>query len=326
MKTNLLLVALLFSGLLNAQTTADFENFSLGVDTFLNGSDLQGGFASGNLFLSNTYDSQFNSWFGNAISTKTDVTTAGFTNEFSSISGAGNGNSLTYGVAYMSYLTNSSVIQLTGAAAGGGVEGFYINNSTYAYLSMLNGDGVAKKFGGASGDDQDFFLLTVQKYLGDSLYTDKVEFYLADYRFSDNADDYIIQDWTYVDLSSLGNADSLSFSLSSSDVGQFGMNTPAYFCFDDFTTKDEVVSGIRNIEAFGFTAYPNPVQDKLNIQNTQGLEGQISLYNQLGQLVISKDLSATTELLDFTNLPMGVYFLNIKLNNGTSLDKILVRG
>ena len=62
--------------------------------------------------------------------------------------------------------------------------------------------------------------------------TGEVEFYLADYRFADNGEDYIVDTWEYIDLSSLGAVKSLEFGLSSSDVGDFGMNTPAYFALD----------------------------------------------------------------------------------------------
>jgi len=67
-----------------------------------------------------------------------------------------------------------------------------------------------------------------------------VEFYLADFQFTDNAFDYILDGWTWVDLSSLGSAvKTLEFALSSSDTGMWGMNTPAYFALDNllFATR-----------------------------------------------------------------------------------------
>ena len=66
-----------------------------------------------------------------------------------------------------------------------------------------------------------------------------VDFYLADYRFADNSKDYIVENWEYVDLSSLGVVKSLEFSLNSSDAGVFGMNTPAYFAMDDLNCVPE---------------------------------------------------------------------------------------
>ena len=39
-------------------------------------------------------------------------------------------------------------------------------------------------------------------------------------------------------FSSLGSASSLVFSLTSSDVGTYGMNTPAYFAVDQLVLSD----------------------------------------------------------------------------------------
>ena len=43
----------------------------------------------------------------------------------------------------------------------GVIDGLYVTNNNYAYYSMLNGDAFAKKFGGGSSDDEDWFLLTI---------------------------------------------------------------------------------------------------------------------------------------------------------------------
>lgn len=50
-----------------------------------------------------------------------------------------------------------------------------------------------------------------------------------------NVKAYIIKDWYYVDLSSLGKVKRLGFTMSSSDNDPtYGMKTPAYFCMDNF--------------------------------------------------------------------------------------------
>ena len=67
---------------------------------------------------------------------------------------------------------------------------------------------------------------------------DSVIAVLADFRSNNSSEDYILKTWKWVNLLPLGDIDSLSFSYRSSDVGQFGMNTPGYFCMDNFTTKD----------------------------------------------------------------------------------------
>jgi hypothetical protein len=62
--------------------------------------------------------------------------------------------------------------------------------------------------------------------------TGTVEFYLADFRFSNNSLDYIVDQWTEVDLNRLGSAASIRLTFSGSDVGAFGLNTPAYVALD----------------------------------------------------------------------------------------------
>ena len=43
----------------------------------------------------------------------------------------------------------------------------------------------------------------------------------------------VVDSWELVDLSTLGTVYGLSFGLSSSDNGDWGMNTPAYFAMDN---------------------------------------------------------------------------------------------
>jgi hypothetical protein len=202
-----------------------------GGGTYFNGSDGAGGFTSGGLNFRNSFTDWgggWTSWDGWSYSSTTDTTTAGFTNQYSAYAdGAHSGAN--YGV----FFEPSTPLATINGIASGGLTGAYFTNTTYAALSMLNGDSYAKKFGGASGNDADFFKLAITGYDPLDTVTGTVDFYLADYRFTDNAQDYIIDDWTWVDLSSLGGATKLAFDLSSSDNGAWGMNTPAYFAMDD---------------------------------------------------------------------------------------------
>lgn len=167
-------------------------------------------------------------WSGWTYSNTTDTTTPGFTNQYSAYAGSGAGGSPNFGVAYF----GTPEIRL---ATPSFVAGAYFTNTTYAALSMLNGDSFAKKFGGASGNDEDFLKLTISGWNAADQQTGAVDFYLADYRFADNSQDYIVRDWTFVDLSPLGAVSKLGFDLTSSDTGPFGINTPAYFALDDLS-------------------------------------------------------------------------------------------
>lgn len=297
------------SSILSAQTTADFENIEL--DSFLNGSEGVNGYASGNIFLK-TGETSFGTWKGWAISKMTDTMTHGFTNQYSAATGSGE-NSTNYAVAFTSQAT--SVIELQGDAMGQVVNGFSITNGTYAYLSMLEAlDGFTKKFGGVSGDDPDYFLLTIKKYLDGELSTDSVDFYLADYRFEDNSMDYIVKEWTYVDLRSLGAADSLAFSLSSTDNDpMFGMNTPAYFCIDNFITSDGVVTSLAELDQQqSFEVYPNPANDIVTIKQEGIQDAEVLIYNISGQLLVSEALISDQQQIQISSLVPGSYFVEVR--------------
>lgn len=234
-KFTLSVLTLLWATFSFSQTVATFENLTLAPDTFWNGSDLSGGFASGNAYFANDYDTTYASWSGFTYSNRTDSTASGWTSQYNAITGKGYNSSANYAVAD-DY--GNAKVRLTGSAAGKIVKGFYITNNTYAYYSMRDGDMFAKKFGGTTGTDADWFKVTALGWLNGVLKSVSAEFYLADFRSADSTQDYIVKTWQWFNLQPLGNVDSIQFYLSSSDTGQFGMNTPAYFCMDNFTTTD----------------------------------------------------------------------------------------
>lgn len=218
---------------LDAQTLVDFEDVGapLSSESFYNGSDGAGGFVSGTLGFNNTFtSSEFgDSWFGWSYSNTTDTSTPGFMNQYSAVFGSGDSGSATYGVAFNGFEGSGPEIQSTD---GRTIQSLSITNTTYAALSMRDGDSFAKKFGGDRGDDPDFYKIDILSLDGNGDEIGSVEFFLADYRFSDNDQDYIVDTWTAVDISEL-SATRLGFRFSGSDVGQFGLNTPAYFAVDN---------------------------------------------------------------------------------------------
>lgn len=214
--------------------TVDFEDLVLSPNSYWNGAPNNGS----NTFLSNgfTFYNNFDNswgvdvWSGFAYSNKTDTTTPGYTNQYSAAAGSGAGGSANYAVSFVDAWGSPPRIDVP---AGVSLVSAAVTNTTYAYLSMRDGDSFAKKFGGTSGDDPDWFKLTILgKDLAENLIA-SIEFYLADFRFSDNSLDYILNTWATVDLSPIASARILEFALDSSDVGQWGMNTPAYFALDN---------------------------------------------------------------------------------------------
>ena len=217
-----------------ATQTVDFDDLTLpGSESFENGSGLAGGFTSHSVGFNNNYNAAWGSWDGFAYSNMSDTTTPGFGNQHSAFpgSGAGTGDDI-YSVGFIGF-AQPPTITLPVATV---VQSALFTNTTYAALSMRDGDAFSKKFGGAAGDDEDWLRLTITGHLGANT-TGTVDFYLADYRFADNNLDYILDQWTQADLTSLGTVDALTFGLASSDVGAFGINTPTYFALDNLVVN-----------------------------------------------------------------------------------------
>ena len=217
---------------------ADFEDLTLsGAETFNNGSDGAGGFTSGGAFFNNTFTDfgTFTTWEGWSYSNVTNVTTPGFGNQYAAyhLPGGGGDQSSQYGVAF-TFEPGIATIELP---AGTIPVSARVTNTTFAALSMLNGDSFAKKFGGATGNDPDWFKLSITGLDALASPLNSVDFYLADYRFADNSQDFLIDEWTTLDLTSLAGASTLSFGLTSSDTDpSFGINTPAYVALDNLVT------------------------------------------------------------------------------------------
>ena len=228
-----LIIVLVAACVINANI-ADFDDLTLSTaESYWNGQDgsvyAEETFTSGSATFNNYHgvDTAWGySYWGNfAYSNRTDTTSTGMAGQYSAIAG-GAYSGQNYGIAYVDY----PVITLANATQ---VDSIAVTNNNYAYYSMRDGDSFAKKFGGNTGNDEDWFLLTItgKNAVGDS--TGTVDFYMADYRFADNSQDYIISNWTNVDLTSLGTVKSLEFALSSSDNSGGYMNTPAYFAIDN---------------------------------------------------------------------------------------------
>ena len=226
-------------------TVATFDDLSLAAESYWNGSDESGGFQSGNAYFYNNYNPDWGSWDGWAYSNQTDTTTAGYLNQYSAYTGGGVNGSSNYGVSYVAldWMSGNDPIptqlDFTGSATGCQVQGAYFTNTTYVALAMRNGEGPAKQFGGATGDDPDWFKLIITGIGSDA---NPVEFYLADYSDHNNNQDYIVEDWEWVDLRSLGEVTALEFNVASSDVGDYGINTPTYFAMDNLTYVPEPMS------------------------------------------------------------------------------------
>ena len=67
-------------------------------------------------------------------------------------------------------------------------------------------------------------------------------------------------------------------------------------------------TGIDNINSASIIIYPNPVNDLLNISNSE-IINSISIYNMLGQEVLFSKVSASSSQINVSSLPKGIYLV-----------------
>lgn len=224
--------------LARADFLTTFENAGLGPDSFNNNAGGGQFLVNGNGF-NNFFDSTFNVWSGWALSSKsTAVGGADFNEQYGSAPLTGAGGSQTYAVAFTNtptvpFPTNHPDGSIINLAPGTSPVSIAVTNSLYAYRSMTEGDSFAKKFGPG-----DFMQLDIRGFKGadgGGGLVGEVDFLLA------NGTD-ILNTWKTLDLSSLAGAESLRFGISSSDNGDFGINTPAFVAIDNFRTRTNSTS------------------------------------------------------------------------------------
>lgn len=221
--------------------TVDFEELPFNGRDYYNGDDLAGGFSSRGTTFNNQYTSYGTGccWNGWAYSRVYDPETPGTTNQYAAWPGRGAGGSSSYGIAFSGRDAGGGLTPLISLPVGAEPVQIAIANTTYAAQSMLIGDGFAKQFGGPTGNDPDWLLLSIEGRDAGSQLLAETSIYLADYRPADSADDTILDHWTEVDLSPLSGlgVTTLAFRMSSSDSGRLGMNTPAYFAADNLVLE-----------------------------------------------------------------------------------------
>ena len=294
--------------------TVDFEGHLQSSESFDNGSGQTGDFTFDVLTITNYFNIDWQSWNGFAISNITNNTTAGWGNQYASFTGSGR-NSESYAVHYPEGEIN--------LFAPGKIDSFFITNTAYAGISMRDGDDFAKQFGsiyGANGiedgtNGEDFLRLWIICE-GIGMIKDSIEFYLADYRFADDLEDYIVDEWVKIDLTTLPiETVKVSFRFESSDMSDVWINTPTYFAIDDISYQ--YYWGL-NEKFMEISVFPNPVVDELRIK---GENGMVSILDLNGKVLktFNHQLAST---VDFSDLSSGLYIMELQNSKGKFTTKI----
>jgi hypothetical protein len=78
----------------------------------------------------------------------------------------------------------------------------------------------------------------------------------------------------------------------------------------------------RSFDLNGFSAYPNPVKDVLNLSYTKEISN-VSVHNLLGQQVMTKSINATQTKIDMSNLSNGTYLVKVTVDGLVKTLKVM---
>lgn len=314
MKTKLLIVTLLITNLIKAQTTIGFETLAVPNTGYFNGATEYSGSGNEetityeedivNFHVNYTDTGAYDYWSAFAYTNQTDLNTASYTNYSAySPNGGGANNSNNYVIAYL-YAADEITFDHEVV-----VTTIKVTNSVWAYKYMDGSDGSMHDY--IAGD---YLKLTITGILNDNTYTTPIDFYLADFT---NGNTTIIEDWTTVNLGGFGGVKGLKFQLSSND--NF---TPFYFCLDDIVYGPTASINDSKFEKT-VSLYPNPTTDFITVSNVNNATITVNDIN--GKVILEKNNYSENERISLQNIDKGIYFVKIKSNNKIAIKKLIIK-
>ena len=112
-------------------------------------------------------------------------------------------------------------------------------------------------------------------------------------------------------------------TINSSDSLQFSIK------YNDPNAPLTIMETSKNLDAFNFS--PNPVSDELTvkIKATKNDKSILNIYNGIGAISIKKEIYLTEGenifQINTRELPVGIYFASLKINNSTFTKKLIIK-
>lgn len=290
---------------------ADFENLQLPDNSYWQGEldedDEDMGFStswfsSGSFDFNNFYWPDYATWAFFAYSSRTEKTFKTIADDqCNSITGAGAGGSKIYGVAFPAAYMGNTVMEVNEGETAAVIPGMEVVNTAWVVDCILNGDGYEGPF--KTGD---WFKLTLTGYNDDEVTATK-EYYLADYRSENESEHYYIDEWTWIDLSELGEVTSVRFSIDSSKANAYGVTTPTYVCIDN-VGKVKDTSSVKEIGSSSLSL--NFIAGARHIA-VKGIDTKATYYvaDMSGKVLMTGQLGAGCAAIDLSSLARGIYMV-----------------
>ncbi len=201
-------------------------------------------------------------WNGVTVANMTANTYASYADQYNTVTGGGYNGSSNYAIAYYSQYdagVSGEYPTITGEGDTFYPEYVYVTNNAYAYSSMLNGDAYAKKF---TADD--YLVIHFQGVNAEDSVVSTVDFYLA-------KDGNIVNDWTKVDLSGLGQVAYIRCEMESTDLSYGYYNTPTYFAMDNFKASKNEPTAVSDLSSTAATV--EAIYDLRGVRHSEMQQG-----------------------------------------------------
>ena len=104
-------------------------------------------------------------------------------------------------------------------------------------------------------------------------------------------------------------------------VNIYSISTENEVYFDDYVYSDTNV-GTQDFAAKGFSAYPNPVNNVLNLQANEAISN-VAIFNVLGQEVYRANINAMTSQVDMSQMASGAYFVKVNIGGVEGTVKVI---
>lgn len=94
-------------------------------------------------------------------------------------------------------------------------------------------------------------------------------------------------------------------------------------CVDSSACKNVTLFSIDEFALTGVKMYPNPATSTISVELQNAAPHQISVFNSFGQKLMDEVSSQTKTALSISNLPIGVYFVEVVQGNKVFRQKIV---
>ncbi len=101
-------------------------------------------------------------------------------------------------------------------------------------------------------------------------------------------------------------------------VYKYSFNTEGNFMISAYDQSLKT----KSFDSNGFTYFPNPVKDVLNLSYAKSIDS-ISVYNLLGQEILTKQVNASQSAIDMSAFANGAYMVKVSSDNQVKTIKVI---